>query len=102
VHDGIELSTPPAQQPRLEKQHSSSSSGHGTGAAVDDDKHAPSPAEQQYAVDPEKQSERVGSLHVSEDEPERGPLLALWLRHWKKVAQLVTFMVFTAFVTPFR
>ncbi len=65
-----------------------------------DDKLAPLPGEP-YAVDPEKQSERVGSLHGSSGpEPVRGPFATLWHRHWKKVAQLLAFMVFTASVIP--
>ncbi len=99
-HDNIEWGTPPAQQPQLEKQQSSSSSGRATGAAMDDDKHVPLPA-QEYAADPEKQSEMVGSLDVDESGPERSPLQAFWLRHWKKVAQLITLMLFTALVTHF-
>ncbi|KAG7284622.1 hypothetical protein NEMBOFW57_009227 [Staphylotrichum longicolle] len=86
-HDNIEFTETPSQQLRLEKQSSSSSSGPG---ARTDEKNAALPVEQ-YAVDSEKQSERVGSLQARSD-PERGPLRALWHRHWKKAAQLVTFM----------
>lgn len=93
-HDSIEFTETPSQL-RLEKQSSSSSSGPG---ARTDEKNAALPVEQ-YAVDSEKQSERVGSLQARSD-PERGPLRTLWHRHWKKVAQLVTFMVFTASVIP--
>lgn len=94
--DRIESSAPALhQQHELETQHSSGSSGAGAGVAVDG-KNATLPAEQ-YGVDSEKRSERVGSLRAkSESERERGPLAALWHRHWKKVAQLVTFKVFTA------
>jgi CNT family concentrative nucleoside transporter len=63
-----------------------------------DEKNAALPVEQ-YAVDSEKQSERVGSLQTRSD-PKRGLLHSLWHRHWKKAAQLVTFMVFTASVIP--
>lgn len=97
AHDNIESGPPHHQQHELEKDHSSSSTGPGAGAGVDD-KAAHLPLEQ-YAVDSEKQSERVGSVTARskpESETERGPLEALWHRHWKKVAQLLTFMVFTA------
>ncbi len=99
AHDIVEFSAPPAQQHQLEKQQSSSSSRPVSGAGMDD-KVTPLPVEP-YAVDPEKQSSRVGSLHASSGpEPVRGPLAALWHRHWKKAAQLLAFMVFTASVTP--
>jgi CNT family concentrative nucleoside transporter len=96
-HDAIEFSNPAPLEYSLEKPASSGSSGP---AADMDDKNASVPVEQ-YVVDSEKQSERVGSLRArSESEEERGPVRALWDRHWKKLAQLVTFMVFTAFVIP--
>ena len=99
AHDSVEFGAPPVQQHQLEKQQSSSSSGPASGAGMDD-KLTPLPVEP-YAVDPEKQSERVGSLHAScGPEPVRGPLAALWHRHWKKAAQLLAFMVFTASVAP--
>jgi CNT family concentrative nucleoside transporter len=99
-HDTIEFSAPVSAQPPLEKQPSTGSSGAGVGT---DDKNASYPVEQQYGVDSEKQSERVGSLQArSHSERERGPLAAMWHRHWKNLAQLVAFMVFTASVTPFR
>lgn len=93
-HDTIEFSAPVSAQPGLEKQPSSGSSGAGVGT---DDKNASYPVEQQYGVDSEKQSERVGSLQArSHSDRERGPLAAMWHRHWKILAQLVAFMVFTA------
>lgn len=101
AQDTIEPSAPTITFPHqhLEKQPSSNSSGADAGV---DGKDASFPVEQ-YDIDPEKQSERVGSLQArSDSESERGPLATLWQRHWKKVAQLVTFMVFTASVTPHR
>jgi CNT family concentrative nucleoside transporter len=71
---------------------------------MEDEKNTSRPVEQ-YGVDPEKQSETVGSLH-GRAEPEgpswteRFPILAVCRRHWKPVAQLVLFMVFTASVPP--
>jgi CNT family concentrative nucleoside transporter len=93
-HDTIEFSDPAPPQYPLDKQRSSGSSGP---AAAIDDKNSSLPVEQ-YGVDSEKQSERVGSLRArsESDDHERKPIVALWHRHWKKVAQLVTFMVFTA------
>ncbi|KAK4233436.1 Sodium/nucleoside cotransporter 2 [Achaetomium macrosporum] len=89
--DSIEVSAP-AHQHQMEKQHSPGSSGVGAGM----DKTAVPPVEQ-YAVDSEKQSEKVGSLHArSESERERGALEAFWHRHWKILAELVVFMLFTA------
>ncbi|KAK4151718.1 Sodium/nucleoside cotransporter 2 [Chaetomidium leptoderma] len=91
-HDTIEFSAPPSD--RLEEQHSSGSSGPGADV---DEKNTPLPIERQYGVDSEKQSERVGSLRAkSESSKERGALAAFWHRHWKKLAHLLTFMVFTA------
>ena len=97
-HDTIEFSDSAPPQYPLDKQRSSGSSGP---AAAIDDKNPSLPVEQ-YGVDSEKQSERVGSLRArsESDNPERRPIVDLWHRHWKKVAQLVTFMVFTASVTP--
>ncbi|GAB1318315.1 Concentrative nucleoside transporter C-terminal domain-containing protein [Madurella fahalii] len=96
AQDTIEPSAPTTtfpQQQHLEKQLSSSSSGADAGV---DAKNASLPVEE-YGMDPEKQSERVGSLQArSDSENERGPLVRLWQRHWKKLAQLVAFMVFTA------
>ncbi|KAL2167485.1 hypothetical protein VTG60DRAFT_1179 [Thermothelomyces hinnuleus] len=85
-HDAIEPSDPAPPQYALSKENSS-----GT-----DEKKGSVPVEQ-YGVDAEKQSESVGSLDARPS-PERQtrPIVALWQRHWKKVAQLVTFMVFTA------
>jgi CNT family concentrative nucleoside transporter len=95
--DSIEFSNPAPLEYSPEKPASSGSSGPAAGM---DDKNASVPVEQ-YAVDSEKQSERVGSLRArSESEQERGPVKALWDRHWKKLAQLVVFMLFTASVTP--
>lgn len=64
-----------------------------------DEKNA-SPVEQ-YGVDPERQSTRVGSLAGRSDSSgQKGALRQLWDRHWKLLAQVVSFMVFTASVTP--
>ncbi|KAL2133751.1 hypothetical protein VTI74DRAFT_1733 [Chaetomium olivicolor] len=86
-HDTIDFGTRPTGQPyELGNTHNPSA----------DDKNASLQAEQ-YGVDSEKQSERVGSLRAkSESDRERGPVRALWDRHWKVLAQLLTFMVFTA------
>ncbi|KAK4132219.1 putative nucleoside:sodium symporter protein [Trichocladium antarcticum] len=60
-----------------------------------DEKNA-SPVEQ-YGVDPERQSTRVGSLAGrSDSSDQKGALRQLWDRHWKLLAQVVSFMVFTA------
>jgi len=92
-HDTIEFSDRAPPQYALEKQ---TSSGSSRPAAATDDKNTSLPAEQ-YGVDSEKQSENVGSLRAkSESEEDKRPIVALWNRHWKKLAQLVTFMVFTA------
>lgn len=89
-HDVIEPSDPALPQYALSKQNSS-----GT-----DEKKGSVPVEQ-YGVDAEKQSESVGSLDARpSSERQTRPIVALWQRHWKKVAQLVTFMVFTASVPP--
>jgi CNT family concentrative nucleoside transporter len=96
-HDTIEFSGSAPPQYALEKQPSSGSSRP---AAATDDKSTSLPVEN-YGVDSEKQSENVGSLRArSESEGDRRPIVALWYRHWKKVAQLVTFMLFTASVNP--
>lgn len=96
-HDTIEFSDRAPPQYALEKQ---TSSGSSRPAAVADDKNTSLPVEH-YGVDSEKQSENVGSLHAkSESEEDKRPIVALWNRHWKKLAQLVTFMVFTASVNP--
>ncbi|KAH6637349.1 Na+ dependent nucleoside transporter C-terminus-domain-containing protein [Chaetomium tenue] len=92
-HDTIEFSDRAPPQYALEKQPSSGSSRP---AAVTDDKNTSLPAEH-YGVDSEKQSENVGSLRAnSESAEDKRPIVALWNRHWKKLAQLLTFMVFTA------
>ncbi|KAK4096600.1 hypothetical protein N658DRAFT_346275 [Parathielavia hyrcaniae] len=93
-HDTIEFSDPASRPQPLEKQPSSGSSGPEVGAEV---KGAPFPVERQYGIDEEKQSERVGSLQArSSSERERGLFGDMLHRHWKKLAQLVVFMVFTA------
>ncbi|AEO68555.1 350542d6-9ab7-4db7-8391-0e31cf59fe56 [Thermothielavioides terrestris] len=101
--DSIESSVPAHQQHTghpAQEQRSSSSSGaagarSGSGSAMDT-KNASLPVEQ-YAFDPEKQSEMVGSLHARPvTEREQWPAV-LWLRrHWKKLAWLVTLLLFTA------
>ncbi|KAK4145075.1 Na+ dependent nucleoside transporter C-terminus-domain-containing protein [Dichotomopilus funicola] len=94
-HDSIEPSKPEAPQYGLEKQPSSTSSV--AAAAPRDEKNASTPIEEHYGVDSEKQSEQVGSLQAkSESELPKKAWVAFCERHWKKVAQLVTFMVFTA------
>lgn len=65
-----------------------------------DEKKASVPVEQ-YGVDTEKQSESVGSLNARPGhQGKMGAIVSFCQRHWKKVAQLVTFMVFTASVLP--
>ena len=94
--DTIEATAPAAaQQQPLDTRKSSGSSG----VPPEADKTATSPAEQ-YGIDSEKQSERVGSLHNSESAYAPTPLIDVLYRHWKKVAQLVVFIVSTVFVTP--
>lgn len=102
-HDTIEFSEAPtpaaSQQQQLAKQHSSGGSSSGADAGIDDKK--ASPPLEQYALDPERQSERVGSLRArSESEGGRGAVAALWHRYWKILAQLIAFKVFTASVSP--
>ncbi|KAK3903796.1 Sodium/nucleoside cotransporter 2 [Staphylotrichum tortipilum] len=91
-HDIIETTVPAAQQ-QQQQQDTRKSSGS-SGAPPDADKTASSPAEQ-FGIDSEKQSERVGSLHNSESAFAPTPLVDLLRRHWKKVAQLVAFVLFT-------
>lgn len=84
VNDTIEPNAP------AYLQHSSSSeAGPDTKTAVPD----------QYAVDPEKQSTRVGSLRAdsehSEESPRRGPVYEMFKRHWKLVAQVAGFLLMT-------
>lgn len=104
AQDTIEPSVPagtfPSQQ-YLEKQTSSAGSSSGVDAGVDGKDVGP-PVEQ-YGVDPERQSTKVGSLQArSSSEEERGPVAAMFLRHWKKMAQLIIFKLFTASVSPAR
>ncbi|KAL2146325.1 hypothetical protein VTI28DRAFT_4350 [Corynascus sepedonium] len=91
-NDTIEPSDPALPQYAPAKQHSDDTNGHPTGINEKKD----SPVEQ-YGVDAEKQSDSVGSLHrTPSPDSRRRPYLELWHRHWKIVAELVTFMVFTA------
>jgi hypothetical protein len=94
----LEITTPAPLEFPMDKRLSVDSIG--PGAAMDHGKE-PVPATEPYVVDSEKQSEKVGSLHAGSGTGEpKHPALALWQRHWKKVAQLAAFMVFTAFVSP--
>ena len=102
--DSIEFSAPTPishqQQQTLEKPHSTSTSGADAGFM---DEKNPSLPVQDYAVDPERQSTRVGSLAArSDSEEERGPVRKLWDQHWKKLCQIIVFKLFTASVSPFR
>jgi len=95
-NDTIEPSDPALPQYAPAKQHSDDTNGHPTG--IDEKKDSPV---EQYGVDAEKQSDSVGSLHrTPSPDSRRRPYLELWHRHWKIVAELVTFMVFTASVSP--
>ncbi|EGS22551.1 putative nucleoside:sodium symporter protein [Thermochaetoides thermophila DSM 1495] len=67
-------------------------------AAVDEKK---VPEAEPYVADPERQSDKVGSLNGKGASDKQGGSLfssvsGILGRYWKKVAQLVTFMVFTA------
>ncbi|KAL2125722.1 hypothetical protein VTJ04DRAFT_2087 [Mycothermus thermophilus] len=90
----LEITTPAPLEFPMDKRLSVDSIG--PGAAMDHGK-GPVPATEPYVVDSEKQSEKVGSLHAGSGTGEpKHPALALWQRHWKKMAQLAAFMVFTA------
>ncbi|KAL2022176.1 hypothetical protein VTK56DRAFT_6005 [Thermocarpiscus australiensis] len=92
--DTIEVSPAASRSPPHELEKQSSPSSSSDDAAIDS-KSPPFPVEH-YGVDPERQSMKVGSLQAKSESEKRGPLAALWHRHWKKLAQLVAFMVFTA------
>jgi hypothetical protein len=72
-------------------------------AAVDEKK---VPEAEPYVADPERQSDKIGSLNGKGASGKQGGSLfssvsGILGRYWKKVAQLVTFMVFTSLVCSF-
>jgi len=90
--------TPPLLQEKLQ-----STSSNDMSAAVDEKKAS---AVEPYVADPERQSDKVGSLNRKGDSEKQGGSLfnsvsGILGRFWKKVAQLVAFMVFTALVPSF-
>jgi CNT family concentrative nucleoside transporter len=98
ANDNIEPSAPAyASQPAtLQQQHSSS-----TDNGYPDEKTASAPVDQ-YAVDPEKQSTRVGSLRADSDQSANKKPPNFMARHWKKFAQTLGFILFTVLVNRIR
>ncbi|KAK0705760.1 Na+ dependent nucleoside transporter C-terminus-domain-containing protein [Apiosordaria backusii] len=89
TNDNIEPSASayPAQTTTLQQQSSAS-----TDTGYPDEKNASAPVDQ-YAVDPEKQSTRVGSLRADSDKSNQRP--SFLSRHWKLFAQAAAFILFT-------
>ena len=102
--DGIEYSAAHHQQQQQQQFDQRYRSSTSAADPATDEKNASVPVEQ-YGVDPEKQSERVGSLAARSDSDAgnlKGLARQMWDRHWKVAAQLIAFIVFTVSVTPSR
>lgn len=105
-HDAIEFGAPsPAfQLPHHDQHHQQqgkthSTSTNGAGTSIKDEKDSSLPVEQ-YAVDPEKQSSRVGSVAAQSGAGEKSPLEVFVRRHFYKAVWLIVWMLFTASVPP--